>query len=726
MRLHSTNTVRCIFCCCILTLLSGSRAVEMVVNNPWPVGDHFRVEAKCALTITEYLTSFYVYISIDRPTSNFVLWIADEVNKEPSGLWYYVKTKYPYDTHQSPLDMVFQFDIPTNEKPSGACSDVNGNKIDVNQAGGTTPAPQQPSTIITTSSTTTTTASNRATTTPSVTVAPTTKVTSTTPAPTTKATSSTPSPTTKSAITTTSPTTKSIPTTQTAPGVAPPYDYGELLRLSILFYAAQRSGDLPEDNPIPYRKDSALTDLGDNGRDLTGGFYDAGDYVKFNFPMAGSVTLLTWGLITWPDAYSSAGQLDEMYDCIKWPLDYFVKCWDDTNNAYYTQVGNGAADHAYWGQPENMTMARPALKLTTSRPGSDVAGETAAAMAAGSIAFKTRDPTYSDMLLNKARSLYTFAKLHTGKYSDSFPEINEFYGSSGYNDELALAAAWLYKATQMSTYLLDAQLYYNSLSGTPWALSWDSKTPAVQLLLYELTNQQVYRSDLVNFLESWQPGNGLQYTSQGLAWRDQWGSNTALVALLAVHHGLDDKYRTWAESQIHYMIGGNNDEFSYVIGFGNDFPRNPHHASSSCPLSSQPCGWDFYNDLSQPNHHILLGALVGGPGNNDEYEDRRTDYVKNEVTCDYNAGFQSAVAGLYYFHILANPQPTGQTTGETTTTSTTPTTTTTTATATKTTTAPTTTSKQLVTGDFVDSSAIRKSSCLILLISSLCVLVLMK
>ena len=53
------------------------------------------------------------------------------------------------------------------------------------------------------------------------------------------------------------------------------------------------------------------------------------------------------------------------------------------------QVGNGGADHGYWGRPENMTMARPAYKITETNPGSDVAGETAAAMAAGYLAFKT-------------------------------------------------------------------------------------------------------------------------------------------------------------------------------------------------------------------------------------------------------------------------------------------------------------------------------------------------
>lgn len=46
-------------------------------------------------------------------------------------------------------------------------------------------------------------------------------------------------------------------------------------------------------------------------------------------------------------------------------------------------------------------------------------------------------------------------------------------------------------------------------------------------------------------------------------------------------------------------------------------------------------------------HQDLKGGLVGGPGKNDDYVDNQDDYVKNEVACDYNAGFQSAVAGVY-------------------------------------------------------------------------------
>jgi hypothetical protein len=57
-------------------------------------------------------------------------------------------------------------------------------------------------------------------------------------------------------------------------GVARCYNYDEVLRLSLMFYEAQRSGHLPANNRIPWRADSATTDKGQNGEDLSGGYYD--------------------------------------------------------------------------------------------------------------------------------------------------------------------------------------------------------------------------------------------------------------------------------------------------------------------------------------------------------------------------------------------------------------------------------------------------------------------
>ena len=58
------------------------------------------------------------------------------------------------------------------------------------------------------------------------------------------------------------------------PCVTAAYDYKPVLRNSLLFYEAQRSGKLPSDQKVTWRKDSALNDKGQKGEDLTGGYYD--------------------------------------------------------------------------------------------------------------------------------------------------------------------------------------------------------------------------------------------------------------------------------------------------------------------------------------------------------------------------------------------------------------------------------------------------------------------
>jgi endoglucanase len=59
--------------------------------------------------------------------------------------------------------------------------------------------------------------------------------------------------------------------------------------------------------------------------------------------------------------------------------------------------------------------------------GSDLAGETAAALAAASIVFKNVDPNYSNNLLTHAKQLFDFANNYRGIYSDSIIDARNFY-----------------------------------------------------------------------------------------------------------------------------------------------------------------------------------------------------------------------------------------------------------------------------------------------------------
>jgi hypothetical protein len=90
------------------------------------------------------------------------------------------------------------------------------------------------------------------------------------------------------------------------------------------------------------------------------------------------------------------------------------------------------------------------------------------------------------------------------------------------------------------------------------------------------------------------------------------------------------------------MLGHNPNGRSYVVGFGNNSPKFPHHRGASGV-------WDGNVNNPTPNRHILYGALVGGPESADDndYHDERPNYISNEVALDYNAGFTGAVARLF-------------------------------------------------------------------------------
>ncbi|WP_051688829.1 glycoside hydrolase family 9 protein [Butyrivibrio sp. AE2032] len=429
------------------------------------------------------------------------------------------------------------------------------------------------------------------------------------------------------------------------------YNYGEALQKSVLFYELQRSGKLPEQTRCNWRGDSGLTDGADNNIDLTGGWYDAGDNVKFNLPMAYSAAMLGWSVYEDRQAYEQSGQLEYMLGDIMWVCDYLIKCHPE-DEVYYYQVGDGNADHSWWGPAEVMSMNRPSYCVTKNSPGSAVVGEAAAALAVSAIVFADTDKEYSKLCLDHAKSLYAFAD--STRSDDGYTAANGFYNSwSGFYDELAWAGCWLYMATDDKTYLDNAKSCFTKAGHDyDWSLCWDDVHIGAAVLLAKITGEQTYKNEVQKHLDYWSCGTSdgqrITYSPKGLAWLDQWGSlryatTTAYVA--TVYSRWDgcpsDKVKTYwdfAESQADYALGSSGR--SYVVGFGENPPEHPHHRTSQ---------GSYCDNMNEPGEarHTLYGALVGGPDASDGYTDTVSDYNKNEVACDYNAGFTGLMAAMY-------------------------------------------------------------------------------
>lgn len=429
------------------------------------------------------------------------------------------------------------------------------------------------------------------------------------------------------------------------------YNYGEALQKALIFYELQRSGDIDEETArCNWRGDSGMSDGADAGLDLTGGLYDAGDNVKFNLPMAYTATMLAWSVYEDRDAYEKSGQLEYALDSIKWINDYLIKCHPE-KDVYYYQVGDGNADHSWWGAAEVMHMNRPSYKVDKNSPGSTVTAEAAAALAACAAVYKDIDGDYSRECLTHAKQLYDFAE--STKSDSGYTAANGFYNSwSGFYDELSWAGMWLYIATGEKNYLEKAKTYEAQAGGNyKWTLCWDDKWAGAVCLLATQTGEQKYKDKIQKNLDWWTVGTGgerVTYSPKGLAWLDSWGSlryaTTAafLAGVYAEYKGCPaDKAKTYSEfceKQVNYALGSTGR--SFVVGFGVNPPEHPHHRTAQGSWS---------DNMNEPNYHrhTLYGALVGGPDASDGYADSVSDYNKNEVACDYNAGFVGALAKLY-------------------------------------------------------------------------------
>lgn len=481
---------------------------------------------------------------------------------------------------------------------------------------------------------------------------------------------------------------------------SPPDNYTLALHKALMFFNAQRSGPLPKHNNVSWRGNSGMKDgLSDSAvkKNLVGGFYDAGDAIKFNFPASFALTMLSWSAIEYSAKYEAAGELTHVKDTIKWGTDYLLKTFNnsaDTIDRIQAQVGVGDTaggsttpnDHYCWVRPEDIEYPRPVYECHSC---SDLAAEMAAALAAASIVFKD-SKTYSQKLVHGAKTLYKFSRDQRGRYSAGGSDPSHFYNSTSYWDEYLWGAAWLYYATGNSSYLaLATNKGLAKHAGAFWGgpdygvLNWDNKLAGAQVLLSRMRlflspgfpyedmlstfhNQTniIMCSYLPVFTSFNRTKGGLIQLNHGRPQPLQYVVNAAFLATLYADYleAADtpgwycgpnffstDVLREFAKTQIDYILGKNPRKMSYVVGFGNHYPKQVHHRGASISKNrvKYNCkgGW-IWRNRNKPNPNTIVGAMVAGPDKNDGFRDVRTNYNYTEPTLAGNAGLVAALVAL--------------------------------------------------------------------------------
>ncbi len=472
--------------------------------------------------------------------------------------------------------------------------------------------------------------------------------------------------------------------------------YQKALWMTGRFYGAQRSGAghnwlIAEHEPTQtassltgnlsaFVKGQDFVKDADGDYDLTGGWVDCGDNVKFGQTEFYSGYMLALGYSEFPTGYGDyysqnyegyigasdytwegkkgkPNGIPDILDELKYATDFFMKCVRDEKTFYY-QVGDGGPDHQVWctspvkatlsraqgGEAEGSRKVFKANGKTTSM--TSFCGATLAIM---SRCYRPFDSDYADKCLAKAKVAYDYVmgteKGNTG--SDFYPS------KPNYESDIVVLAMELYRATNNSEYLATAKEYSKFMADSKtfnhnYSLNYNNTEDFACYLMAMYADDANAKTALQFFCDLYKPSSGYFLNKKNGSWGIlRFPANQAFVyALNDKVLGKEKTLNPYSLTSIEYIMGNNGKKFSYIVGFGDNFPHYPHHRNFY-GLDN-----DSEANLKPQDKFMQLGYMVGGSINDGEYIDNEKEYTYSEGGIDYNAGL---VASLGYINSILNP-----------------------------------------------------------------------
>jgi len=445
-------------------------------------------------------------------------------------------------------------------------------------------------------------------------------------------------------------------------------------------------GHLNDENAMTYltpnynagsgRFSGDLTSLGIS-MDASGGWWDAGDYLKFVETTSYTVDLMLLLARDFP-TQAGAGFTAEA----KFGTDWLLKMWNDSTKTMYYQVGIGAgnaktiSDHDIWRLPQaddtyggtsslyRYIRNRPVFRA--GAPGAlispNIAGRDAAAFAECYQVFRVSDPTYADTCLQDAEDVYSLANTAwTGNLLTAIPY--SFYPEVEWRDDMELGATELYKALAAATPPAGLPhtdpMYYMPLAAQ-WANAYITgpNDAADSLNLYDVSGVAHY--ELANAIAQAGNPSGLATTPAaliadlkkqldkavaqsatdpfgfGFPWAT-WdttshGAGLSVMASEYDHLTGTTTYAADADEWLGNILGANGWGLSFIVGDGAKFPDCLQHQVANLAGSLNGTG------------SVLAGAAVEGPNSK-----ATTGSVSGMIACPANgtdtyAPFNSSTA----------------------------------------------------------------------------------
>jgi endoglucanase len=386
--------------------------------------------------------------------------------------------------------------------------------------------------------------------------------------------------------------------------------------------------------------------------DASGGWFDAGDYLKFLHGAAYTAQMLMVGVRDFPNQMGSGAGSRNFTAEARHGADWLLRMWDDPSRTLYYQVGIGTGnaktlgDHDIWRLPQaddtfggtdpvyRYVRNRPVFRVNT--PGAvispNLAGREAGALALCYQLFRVSDPTFANRCLVSAQHVYDLANLNpSGNLVTVIPY--SFYPETEWRDDLELAAVELHKAlvaaagsppaglphTDPAFYLQQAAHWANAyITGPGDAADTLNLYDVAGLAHYELhraitaagsppgleTSTTALVADLRKQLDRATAAAASDPFGFGFPWAtwDTTSHGAGLAVTASEYAALtgDSTYKQWANRWIGNILGANAWGLSLIIGTGTTFPDCPHHQIANLVGSL---------DGTSP---VLAGAAVEG------------------------------------------------------------------------------------------------------------------
>lgn len=374
--------------------------------------------------------------------------------------------------------------------------------------------------------------------------------------------------------------------------------------------------------------------------DVTGGWHDAGDYVKFLNTIAYSTYMLMFSYEFDKEKFSFDYNKDNVPDILeeaKIGLDWLLRA-NIRDSELITQVQDLRDHDVGWRMPEDD-------QLAYDRPGfiggaKNVAGLYSAALAMGARIWtdKFQYLDYANQCLDKAIKMF--------EASSNLPDIDSsgtgMYLDKSFSGKLALSAIELYETTGEAHYLKQAMSFADEAKSDYW-WSWGDINSLAHYKLAK-TNRRFVNyiySNLKHFNSTKQNnlfGEGAEHN---------WGSNNTLmgISLQAILYKTitgSTEFDSLNNYQRDYVLGKNPWGISFIYGIGKNYTKNFHHQIAyfnrgelSGGFAAGPVkksifeGVEIKYDTSDPLNRFQTELAY--------YRDDRHDYITNEPTISANA-----------------------------------------------------------------------------------------